>query len=328
MTNLSIIDLGFIAYAEAWELQKRVVAARKAGAIEDVLLFCEHPHVITLGRSGNRANLLASENVLRQKGVEYFETSRGGDITYHGPGQIVGYPILNLGAIRRDVVWYVRTLEEAMIRATAELGISARRETGKTGIWVGQSGAEEKLAAIGAHISRWVTSHGFAYNVATDLRYFDLIEASGKPKDALFKLINSEGAERQRLFREIVTRSYRFVFANSLDLEKATRRQIEEVFADQNVGGETRRKALGFFLALSLDAGLKVSPHIKVRNGKLQIGRRRPPIREPKQQPAKSDWLELLLAKFPSFDPDWSDEIKTRWFDSFEKLMERNGSLR
>jgi hypothetical protein len=160
------------------------------------------------------------------------------------------------------------------------------------------------------------------------LRYFDLIEASGKPKDALFELINSEGAERQRLFREIVTRSYRFVFANSLDLEKATRRQIEEVFADQNVGGETRRKALGFFLALSLDAGLKVSPHIKVRNGKLQIGRRRPPIREPKQQPAKSDWLELLLAKFPSFDPDWSDEIKTRWFDSFEKLMERNGSLK
>jgi len=195
---------------EAWELQKRVVAARKAGAIEDVLLFCEHPHVITQGRSGKRANLLASENVLRQKGVEYFETSRGGDITYHGPGQIVGYPILNLGAIRRDVVWYVRMLEEVMIRATAELGIVARREAGKTGIWVDQAkgdfsreagnprllapgmtdqsaplgsqktaGAAEKLAAIGVHISRWVTSHGFAYNVATDLRYFDLIVPCG-----------------------------------------------------------------------------------------------------------------------------------------------------
>src|SRR5260221_112695 len=166
MSNLSIIDLGLIGYPEAWELQKRVVADRKAGAIEDVLLFSEHPHVITLGRSGNRANLLASENVLQQKGVGYFETTRGGDITYHGPGQIVGYPILNLGAIRRDVVWYVRTLEEAMIRATAELGISARRETGKTGIWAGESGAEEKLAAIGVHISRWVTSHGLAYDVA------------------------------------------------------------------------------------------------------------------------------------------------------------------
>ena len=197
MNACSIVDLGLIAYAEAWELQERVVAARKAGAIEDVLLFCEHPHVITLGRSGNRANLLASESVLRQKGVEFFETSRGGDITYHGPGQIVGYPILNLGAIRRDVVWYVRTLEEAMIRATADLGIAARREPGKTGIWVdadevadrskrdsslalGMTDQQaEKLAAIGVHLSRWVTSHGFAYNVATDLRYFELIVPCG-----------------------------------------------------------------------------------------------------------------------------------------------------
>ena len=168
-----------MGYAEAWELQKRVVAARKAGLIEDVLLFCEHPHVITLGRSGKRANLLAGENVLRQKSVEYFETSRGGDITYHGPGQIVGYPILDLGAIKRDVVWYVRTLEEVMIRATADFRIAAQREEGKTGIWVGEGAAKEKLAAIGIHISRWVTSHGFAYNVATDLRYFDLIVPCG-----------------------------------------------------------------------------------------------------------------------------------------------------
>jgi lipoyl(octanoyl) transferase len=194
MSVCSIVDLGLIPYAEAWELQKRVVAARKSGAIEDVLLFCEHPHVITLGRSGNRANLLASENVLRQKGVEFFETTRGGDITYHGPGQIVGYPILNLGAIRRDVVWYVRRLEEAMIRASADLGIDARREPGRTGIWVdtqerisaqsSQSAQKreetaEKLAAIGIHISRWVTSHGFAYNVATDLRYFEMIVPCG-----------------------------------------------------------------------------------------------------------------------------------------------------
>jgi lipoate-protein ligase B len=197
MNACSIVDLGLMAYAAAWELQERVVAARKAGAIEDVLLFCEHPHVITLGRSGNRANLLASESILRQKGVEFFETSRGGDITYHGPGQIVGYPILNLGAIRRDVVWYVRTLEEAMISATADLGIAARREPGKTGIWVDADEVAdrskrdsslalgmtdqraEKLAAIGVHISRWVTSHGFAYNVATDLRYFELIVPCG-----------------------------------------------------------------------------------------------------------------------------------------------------
>jgi lipoyl(octanoyl) transferase len=179
MSNLTIVDLGLIPYAHGWELQKRVVAARKAGAIEDVLLFCEHPHVITLGRSGSRANLLASETVLRQKGIECFETTRGGDITYHGPGQIVGYPILHLGLIRRDVAWYVRTLEEAMIRATAEWGIAAGRVPGKTGIWVGETDTEEKLAAIGVHISRWVTSHGFAYNVSTDLRYFDMIVPCG-----------------------------------------------------------------------------------------------------------------------------------------------------
>src|SRR5216684_809583 len=174
-----ITDLELIGYAEAYALQKRLEAKRKAGAIEDILLICEHPHVITLGRSGKRENLLASEHVLRQKGVEFYATDRGGDITYHGPGQIVGYPILNLGAIRRDVVWYVRTLEEAMIRATAEFGISAERVAGKTGIWVRVGNTEEKLAAIGVHISRWVTSHGFAYNVSTDLRNFDLIVPCG-----------------------------------------------------------------------------------------------------------------------------------------------------
>ena len=177
------VDLGLVGYSEAWELQKRVVTARKAGLIDDVLLLCEHPHVITLGRNGKRENLLASEQVLRQKNVEFFASDRGGDITYHGPGQTLGYPILNLGAIRKDVGWYVRMLEESMIRATAKFGIAAERVAGKTGIWVrntqAQNSVEEKLGAIGVHISRWVTSHGFAYNVATDLRYFDLIVPCG-----------------------------------------------------------------------------------------------------------------------------------------------------
>ena len=206
--NCLTVELGLIGYAEAYALQKRIVAARKADAIEDVLLLCEHPHVITQGRNGKQEHLLVGEHVLRQKGVEFYETSRGGDITYHGPGQIVGYPILNLGEIRRDVVWYVRMLEEAMIRATAEFGISAKREAGKTGIWVevaedasslatrlpraewsdhsftpsgdeGPLATSEKLGAIGVHISRWITSHGFAYNVSTDLRFFDLIVPCG-----------------------------------------------------------------------------------------------------------------------------------------------------
>lgn len=180
MNTCHIVDLGLIGYAEAYALQKRVVAARKSGAMDDVLLLCEHLPVITQGRNGKREHLLASEHLLRQRNVEFFETSRGGDITFHGPGQIVGYPILNLAAIRKDVVWYVRMLEEVMIRATAELGIEAVREAGKTGIWVPRPDlAPEKLGAIGVHISRWFTSHGFAYNVSTDLRYFDLIVPCG-----------------------------------------------------------------------------------------------------------------------------------------------------
>jgi lipoyl(octanoyl) transferase len=201
------IDLGRVGYAEACVLQTRLVAARKASAIGDVLLLCEHPHVITLGRSGKREHLLASDRVLRQEGVEFHPTDRGGDITYHGPGQMVGYPILNLAAIRRDVGWYVRALEETMIRAGKDFGVVAEREPGKTGVWVagkndlthsalrapslerkgetdppGVPGADneaKKLGAIGVHLSRWVTSHGFAYNVSTDLRYFDLIVPCG-----------------------------------------------------------------------------------------------------------------------------------------------------
>jgi lipoyl(octanoyl) transferase len=177
-----IVHLGLAEYGAAWELQRRIVAARKVGAVPDVLMLCEHPHVITLGRNGKLANLRASNQALRQMGVSFFETDRGGDITYHGPGQLVGYPIVNLAGIRRDVAWYMRTLEEAMIRATAEFGIASRRVSGRTGVWVeipAGGGGEEKLAAIGVHLSRWVTSHGFAYNVSTDLRYFDLIVPCG-----------------------------------------------------------------------------------------------------------------------------------------------------
>ena len=191
MKNCKRIDLGPIGYLEAAALQQRLVAARKLAAVPDLLLFCEHPHVITLGRNGKRENLRVSEDLLSRQGAEFHHTNRGGDITYHGPGQIVGYPILDLNGIRRDVVWYVRQLEECMIQATSSFGIEAFRVPGCTGVWV-QSGApiraasggdhfrsKEKLASIGVHISRWVTSHGFAYNVSTDLRFFDLITPCG-----------------------------------------------------------------------------------------------------------------------------------------------------
>lgn len=181
MKECWVIELGRIAYGPACELQSRLVAARKDGTLPDLLLLCEHPHVITLGRNGRRENLRASDDVLRQMGVEFHSTDRGGDVTYHGPGQIVGYPILNLAGLRRDVAWYVGRLEEVMIRTTASFGIAARRIPGMHGVWVdGGYGAEaEKLAALGIHLSRWVTSHGFAFNVSTDLRYFDLIVPCG-----------------------------------------------------------------------------------------------------------------------------------------------------
>jgi lipoyl(octanoyl) transferase len=174
-----VVNLGLLPYGPACALQARLVEARKAGAIPDVLLLCEHPHVITLGRNGRREHLRASERLLSQMNVTFHETNRGGDITYHGPGQIVGYPILDLAQHRRDVRWYVSHLEEVMIHASADFGVSARRVADRHGIWVDTTSGEEKLAALGVHLSRWVTSHGFAYNVATDLRYFDLIVPCG-----------------------------------------------------------------------------------------------------------------------------------------------------
>jgi lipoyl(octanoyl) transferase len=174
-----LMDAGLIPYGPACELQRQLVEARKAGAIPDVLLLCEHPHVITLGRNGSREHLRASERLLEQMNVEFHPTDRGGDITYHGPGQIVGYPILDLTEHRRDVRWYVAQLEEVMIRASADFGISAKRVEGRHGVWIDTPMNDEKLGALGVHLSRWVTSHGFAYNVSTDPRYFDLIVPCG-----------------------------------------------------------------------------------------------------------------------------------------------------
>jgi lipoyl(octanoyl) transferase len=173
------VNAGLLSYGPACALQRQLVEARKAGVIPDVLLFCEHPHTITLGRNGKKEHLRANDRLLAQMNVTFHETNRGGDITYHGPGQIVGYPILDLTEHRRDVRWYVHQLEETMIRTTADFEVTAARVADRHGIWVGQPPTEEKLAALGVHLSRWVTSHGFAYNVATDLRYFDLIVPCG-----------------------------------------------------------------------------------------------------------------------------------------------------
>jgi lipoyl(octanoyl) transferase len=178
MRKCEVRDLGRIGYAQALSLQREFVEQRKQGAIPDQLLFVEHPHVITLGRNGRRENLLANEEVLRRTGIEFHVTDRGGDITYHGPGQIVGYPVFDLREWKRDVVAYVRAIEQAIIDALAELEISAGCLSGCTGVWV----QGKKLAAIGVHVSRWVTSHGFALNHTTDLNYFQYIVPCGLSK--------------------------------------------------------------------------------------------------------------------------------------------------
>jgi lipoyl(octanoyl) transferase len=175
MRSAELTDLGCMEYGQALELQRTLVEKRKRGLIPDQILIVEHPHVITLGRNGKPAHLLASEAVLRRAGISFFPTDRGGDITYHGPGQIVGYPIFDLREWKRDVVAYVRTLEQAIIDALAEFGIAAERSDGATGCWV----EGKKIAAIGVHISRWITSHGFALNVTTDLSYFQYIVPCG-----------------------------------------------------------------------------------------------------------------------------------------------------
>lgn len=178
---LDVRRLGRVDYAAALELQARLVEERRSGAIGDSLLLLEHPPVITLGvkTRGKPTNIIASPEALAAEGVSVFETGRGGDITYHGPGQLVGYPILDLRPDRCDVHRYVRDLEEVLIRALQDFRIEGRRVAGLTGVWVGPAGREEKIAAIGVRISRWITSHGFALNVATDLRHFRLIVPCG-----------------------------------------------------------------------------------------------------------------------------------------------------
>jgi lipoyl(octanoyl) transferase len=178
MRNCCLRELGRMDYGKALELQQQLVAERKQGVIPDQLLLLEHPHVITLGRNGRLENLLADDQVLGRAGIAFFPTDRGGDITYHGPGQLVGYPIVDLREWKRDVGAYVRAIEQVIIDTLADFAIVGGRIAGLTGVWV----EGRKIAAIGVHISRWVTSHGFALNVSTDLSYFQYIVPCGLTK--------------------------------------------------------------------------------------------------------------------------------------------------
>src|SRR5687768_9745383 len=190
--ELWIVSLGLTPYEEALELQRTLAAERISGAIpEDILLLVEHPPVVTLGRSAKSQNLVSSPEYLASRGVELFEVERGGDVTFHGPGQLVGYPIIDLKGHKQDLHWYLRQVEEVLIRALATFEIEAQREPKYTGVWTNG----RKIASIGVHARDWVTWHGFALNVATELSYFDLIVPCGIP-DVRMTSVEREMLER------------------------------------------------------------------------------------------------------------------------------------
>jgi lipoyl(octanoyl) transferase len=215
MRDLEVRRLGLVPYDDALALQRRLVEERRAGGVPDLLLLLQHPPVITLGVKGDggRANIVANDETLAALGITVHETGRGGDVTYHGPGQIVGYPIIDLKPDRCDVHRYVRDLEEVMIRVCADYGVAASRIKGLTGAWVGA----EKIGAIGVRLSRWITSHGFAFNVSTDLDHFKLIVPCGISDRGVTSLENATG--RRLSLSEVedtVVRWFQHVFERHL----------------------------------------------------------------------------------------------------------------
>lgn len=231
MRSVSLLNLGLVPYADALELQHRLVAARKRDAIPDTLILLEHPPVFTLGRNGSDSNILASPDLLKQLGIEIFRVERGGDVTYHGPNQLVGYPILDLHNYHMDVGWYVRSLEELLIGALADFGIQAKRVEKLVGVWVDDhnpslslvsQGRVSKVAQIGARIENWITYHGFALNVDPNMNHFDLIVPCGISDKSVTSMarVLSQPAE-MRAVRERVTAHFERVFdARVVDISR------------------------------------------------------------------------------------------------------------
>jgi lipoyl(octanoyl) transferase len=213
--TLDVRWLGLVDYATALDLQQQLVEERRSGTIGDTLVLLEHPRVLTLGvrHRGGRANIVASQEELDRRGILVFDTGRGGDVTYHGPGQLVGYPIVDLRPDRCDVHRYVRDLETVLIRALAELGVTGIRVSGLSGVWVGPRSREEKIAAIGVRISRWITSHGFALNVSTDLDDFSTIVPCGIADRGVTSLDRLLGRTiDMRLVASVVADAFRHTF--------------------------------------------------------------------------------------------------------------------
>ena len=231
MRRCDLRQLHLVTYENGMRLQQKLAEMRQRDEVEDQLLLLEHPPVITLGRGGDAANLLASPDVLRRERVRFFETTRGGDITYHGPGQVVGYPIVHLGEGSRDVRKYVTRLEEVLIRTVAEYGIVADRVDGKRGIWVGS----HKIAAIGVRIARWVTSHGWALNVNTNLDHFNLITPCGIRGTGVTSIARQTGrAIDVDEVRQVLASKFAEVFERELVPREETIRLVKVVVHDRD----------------------------------------------------------------------------------------------
>jgi lipoyl(octanoyl) transferase len=231
MRPCEVHRLHLVTYENGMKLQQKLVELRQRDEIADQLLLLEHPPVITLGRGGDNTNLLAPPQVLAERGVRFFETTRGGDITYHGPGQIVGYPILHLGEGNRDVRKYVTKLEEVLIRTVAEYGITAERLEGKRGIWVGSN----KIAAIGVRIARWVTSHGWALNVSTNLDHFNLITPCGIRGMGVTSIEREIGRKVPlEEVREILAANFADIFERELVARPETIRLVKVLVYDRD----------------------------------------------------------------------------------------------
>jgi lipoate-protein ligase B len=215
LAPMHVVHLGFVPYARALELQRTVARARISGEIaHDVLLLLEHPPVVTLGRSSKAQNLVASPALLAARGVELFEAERGGDVTFHGPGQLVGYPIVNLRGHKQDLHWYLRQVEAVLMHALSAIGIPSERSEGRTGVWTEHG---DKIASIGVHARDWVTWHGFALNVSTDLSYFDLMVPCGLAGVTMTSVARELGAGAPGLatVAEIVAASFGKLFSRA-----------------------------------------------------------------------------------------------------------------
>lgn len=217
-STCGVRDLGVMRYGEAVAIQRQLVEQRKRGEIGDQLLFVEHPHVVTMGRNGHGENLLASPELLERSGIEFHHTDRGGDVTYHGPGQVVGYPIFDLRDWKRDVVAYLRGIEEVLIQTLGEFGIAAGRRAGASGAWVEDGVGDAKIAAVGVHISRWVTSHGFALNLNTDLKYFQYIVPCGLSQPVTSMRALGSDATRNEVVNAL-THAMARVFSRTMRME-------------------------------------------------------------------------------------------------------------